>query len=101
MTPRRRRLWGSATDALAAARTPITRLTCHAPHPDPDRAGERCGAVLATARGLFVVVATADHAPGTLDEVARTGLEQGSADTWLRCTDPDCGKWNRFRLGAP
>jgi hypothetical protein len=41
---------------------------------------------------------TADDEPQTLDEVARTALEQDSADTWLRCGAARCGKWNRFRI---
>jgi hypothetical protein len=86
------------TDASASERIRVTRLTCHAPDPDPERPGERCGNLLAYARGEFVFVATADDAPGTFDEVARTALEQESADTWLRCSAERCGKWNRFRI---
>jgi hypothetical protein len=99
MTSRRRaRSAPGTTDASASERVRVTRLTCHAPDPDPDRAGERCGTLLAYARGEFVFVTTADHVPETLDEVARTALEQESADTWLRCSAQRCGKWNRFRI---
>jgi hypothetical protein len=97
MTSRRRaRSAPGATGASASERVPVTRLTCHAP--DPERLGERCGNLLAYARGEFVFVATADDSPGTFDEVARTALEQESADTWLRCSAQRCGKWNRFRI---
>jgi hypothetical protein len=99
MTSRRRaRSAPGATDVSASERIPVTRLTCHAP--DPERPGERCGTLLAYARGQFVFVATADNSPGTFDEVARTGLEQESADTWLHCSEQRCGKWNRFRIVA-
>jgi hypothetical protein len=97
MTPRRR-AWSPHAVKNASPRIRVTRLTCHAAHSDPDRAGEPCGTVLAYARGEFVFVATADRAPGTFDEVARTALEQESADTWLQCSAQRCGKWNRFRI---
>ena len=100
-------LWrrAKATPAVndPAASTPIlvTRLTCQAPHPDPDRSGDRCGTLLAYARGQFAFVATADDVPATLDEVARTALAQETADTWLQCSERTCGKWNRFRVVPP
>ena len=86
------------TDPSDSAPIRVTRLTCHAPHPDPDHFGERCGALLAYARGEFVFVAIADDGPATLDEVARTVLEHERADTWLQCSERACGKWNRFRV---
>jgi hypothetical protein len=90
----------AVTDPSASARIRVTRLTCRAPHPDPGRSGDLCGTLLAVARGEFVLVAIADDAPATLDAVARTVLEQESADTWLRCSARGCGKWNRFRVVA-
>ncbi len=99
MTPRRQG-WAAraVTDPSDSTPIPVTRLTCHALHPDPDTFGELCGNLLAYARGRFVFVATADDAPATLDEVARTAFDQESADTWLRCGAPRCGRWNRFRM---
>lgn len=80
--------------ALAIAPSPpppttpaISRLTCHAPHPDPKKKGEDCGGLLGDVPGKYEFVTTAKKAPAHPDGYV-----------WLRCPGGRCATWNKFRL---
>jgi hypothetical protein len=67
--------------------TPTSRVTCHAPHPDPKKPGEPCGSLLGDVPGAVEFVTTAPHAPAHPD-----------GGVWLACPRRKCGMWNRFRI---
>lgn len=76
--------------ALAASSSPVTRLTCHAPHPDPKKKGKDCGGLLGDVPGKYEFVTTAKKAPAEPDGYV-----------WLRCPGGRCGTWNKFRILPP
>lgn len=81
--------------AIAPAPSPpttpaISRLTCHAPHPDPKKKGKDCGGLLGDVPGKYAFVTTAKKAPAEPDGYV-----------WLRCPGGRCGTWNKFRILPP
>lgn len=72
---------------MPTPRPDTTRVTCHAPHPDPRRPGAPCGSLLGDVPGAVEFVTTADRAPTAPDGAV-----------WLLCSRRNCGKWNRFRI---
>lgn len=62
------------------------RLTCHAPHPDPAKRGQQCGAPLGTSDATVQFVTTAAALPSA----------PGPGEIWTHCPRRSCGAWNRF-----
>lgn len=66
---------------------PTTRLTCHAPHPDPRRQSDVCGALMASVPGRYEVVGIVRRIP-----------EEPDGYAYQRCPDKHCRAVNKFRL---
>lgn len=73
--------------APAAPPSPVTRLTCHAPHPDPKKKGHACGGFLGHVHGAYDFVTSAPKAP-----------QEPGGFTWLLCPRESCRQWNKWHL---
>jgi hypothetical protein len=83
--PHSPRVQDAADAAVHAPST--TRLTCHAPHPDPRRRSDACGALMASVIGRYEFVGLVPRIPDAPDGYA-----------YQRCPDKHCRAVNKFRV---
>ena len=69
--------------------TPIKRVTCAAPQPDPRRTGDPCGTFLGYREDDLEFITTAEKARAEPD-----------GSVWIPHTRRNCGQWNWFRIVA-